>query len=435
MPHQITGARFLAERGFAFLCDAPGLGKTATVITAADAVGAERILVMPPAKVKNSWADEIEMWSTRRLPVEVIEGNVKSLRPGPGWFIASNANLANQQSCLAIAAGAPYDLIVADELRDFHEYQAARTRNLLAADGLWVCGKRFWALDGSPLVNSTSDFYPIFNGPMRGQASWMDFCTFFCAEMRPDTYKGVKPVGLKNAEQLALLLQPHTLRRTLKSVNIVLPPLMIEQTMFDMDPGALQQAMAGLENWTPQYLQQMLETQDELKDPAMARVRHALGLAKVPYVLQRIYALLMDGAGPLVVFFQHTAVQQQLSAHLRTSGVALDVIDGTVTRARGAAAKAAFQAGQLDVLLVQTQAGGMGLTLTRSNRALIAELPWTATAVEQAVKRIHRISQTRPCVAEVMRANGCWLEDALASVVGRKKRASDELMALLTTGA
>ena len=435
MPHQHTAIQFLSERGFAFLCDAPGLGKTCEVIVAADRTGAQRILVLPPAKVKNSWADEIATWSSRSLPVEVIDGNIRQIRQGAGWFIASSANLANEKACYAMRAGAPYDLVVVDEMRDFHEYQAARTRHLLAPDGVWSFGRRFWALDGSPLVNSASDFYPLFNGPMRGNASWFDFCTHFCEEMRRDTYKGIKPIGLKNAQDLADMLRPHTLRRTLESVNIILPPLAVQDHMIELPAGALQQAMAGLEGWTPERVLQAMELDGEMRDPAMGRVRHALGLAKVPGILQRCYELLMAGEGPLVVFFQHSAVMDQLSTQLRACGVRLAVIDGAVSRSKGAAAKADFQAGNLDVLLVQTQAGGMGLTLTRSNRVLVAELPWTSTAIEQAIKRVHRIGQTRACVAEILRVSNCWLEDALAGVVSRKKRASDELMNLLTTGA
>ena len=66
MPHQEVAVPFLAERGFAFLWDEPGLGKTIDAIAAADAVGARKILVVCPAVVRTHWADEFETWQRIR---------------------------------------------------------------------------------------------------------------------------------------------------------------------------------------------------------------------------------------------------------------------------------------------------------------------------------------------------------------------------------
>jgi hypothetical protein len=74
-----------------------------------------------------------------------------------------------------------------------------------------------------------------------------------------------------------------------------------------------------------------------------------------------------------------------------------------------------------------------GLTLTRSHRAVVAELPWTATALFQAIKRVHRIGTTRTCTADVLQAPGCWLDEAMATVVEGKRRAADDLMDRLTS--
>ena len=102
-------------------------------------------------------------------------------------------------------------------------------------------------------------------------------------------------------------------------------------------------------------------------------------------------------------------------------------IDGGIQRRQLVAAETWFQAGKLDALLVQIQAGGMGITLTRSNLAVMAELPWTAAAAWQAIKRVHRIGQTRPCWGAVMTCD-CWLMSVMLSVLSRKKSMSQELL-------
>jgi SWI/SNF-related matrix-associated actin-dependent regulator 1 of chromatin subfamily A len=270
-------------------------------------------------------------------------------------------------------------------------------------------------------------------GAIGSRVSWEDFCNHYC-DMKPDAYLGVKPIGIRNAGELADGLRPFVLRRTIASLGIELPPLVVDRApLAGVDPAAIGHAMAGLEGWTPERLAAALEQQDELRDSALARVRRALGIAKALPAAAHVESILASGEGPVVVFFQHTDVRKAMHAALAAGGRVCSWLDGTVTRAQLVAAVDWFQAGRIDVLLVQTQAGGIGISLTRATRAVIVEMPWTATALFQAVKRIHRIGQTRECLAEVLYAQNCWLEDAMGRIVGVKNKAASDLMALLET--
>jgi len=53
-----------------------------------------------------------------------------------------------------------------------------------------------------------------------------------------------------------------------------------------------------------------------------------------------------------------------------------------------------FQAGQFDVLLLSTGAGGVGLTLTRASRVIVYDPSWNPSEDAQAVDRAYRIGQT-----------------------------------------
>jgi SNF2 family DNA or RNA helicase len=268
-------------------------------------------------------------------------------------------------------------------------------------------------------------------GGLGSHVTWSEFCNHYCT-MVPDAYVGEKPVGIKNTEELAFILKPYIIRRTAESLGIKMPDLSVVRAPIKISENALRYIMAELEGWTPSRLQEALAEQDDLRDSAMSRVRHVLGLAKVDAAAQHIDALVAAGEGPVVAFFQHTDVRQGVFDYLKAAGRRLSWIDGTINRAQLRAAKEWHQAGHLDGLLVQTQAGGMGLTLTRSHRVVVIELPWTATALQQAIKRIHRIGQTVDCTAEILSATGCWLDEAMASVVGVKERASNDLLSRLT---
>lgn len=446
MPHQERAADFLAMRGFACLWDLPGLGKTASTIRGADRASARKVLVVCPGVVKAHWANEFARWQEIERPINLVEGFLTT-PPGDGVTIISHACLADVppapgravrrnigNSFPAIAAGAPYDAIIIDEAAEFRDYNALRARNLWAPGQLASWSRHVWALTGTPLVNSAADLWLLAYGPLQQPIAWFDWCQRFC-EMKPDPYEGQKPTGIKNSEGLAEFLRPHVLRRTLDSIGIDLPSLDIQHRSIPLPPDAMQSVMADLEGWTPQRLQFAMEEKDDFKDAAMSRVRRALGVAKAYPVAVHLHQMLTQGSGPVVVFFHHTDVRKMLFEMLSGQcGFKVSWIDGGVTPKQLKAAQEWFQGGRLDVLLVQTQAGGTGLTLTRANRVVIAELPWTAVALYQAIKRVHRITQTRPCIAEVLRASECWLEDVLASVIGRKHQAAEELLSRLVTG-
>jgi SWI/SNF-related matrix-associated actin-dependent regulator 1 of chromatin subfamily A len=433
-PHQKTAVEFLTLRGFACLWDEPGLGKTPSAVVAAASIQPRRVLVTCPAAVRQHWAREFTRWAGH-LPVQVETGYPACI--GDGVTIVSHACFANSQAYGVIRRGGPYDLLIVDEADAMRSYTAARTRNLFPPppDSIWAFTRRLWCLTGTPVVNSASDLYPLFAVPlgMYDRLSWFDFCSQF-STMQPDSSQGVKSVGLKNAYVLAQWLRPHVLRRTGVSIGLDLPPLTIDTVFLRLPAGEMARAMAGLENWTPDRLAKALEMQDEVRDADISRARHALGLAKIQAVVADLTDMLSDGHGPLVCFFQHTSVRdgiRQLMA--KNPHIRVGVIDGKTTRKNIGAAEAALQAKQLHLLLVQTQAGGVGLTLTASHEVQVIELPWTSTALYQAIARVHRMTQINPCRAKIYQLAGCWLEDVLRNAVSRKQKASADLLGLLTT--
>jgi SNF2 family DNA or RNA helicase len=449
MPHQRTGGDFLANRAFALLADDPGLGKTAQAVHGADLAGCRKILVLAPAAVRSVWAKEFAAWQQIDRPLTVLDGLPKA-PPGLGVTIASHEALAREPGLLCL--GKPYDLIIVDESHAMRDWAARRTRHLyqpmdlqyanrpgdteILHRGAWSWTTRLWCLTGTPVVNSAADLWPMFYGALRQPIAYPDFCARF-AERMALTDSGEKPVGLKNAPELAERMSPFTLRRTLDSVGIKLPSLTMQSQEFALPPETLATLMAGLEGWSPRRLVTALEQNDDLKDKELMRVRRVLGLGKCLAVATYVWEQLTKHAsGPVIVFFYHQDVRAELHRMLHTeSGFRVGVIDGKTTPKQLAATEAAFQNGEYDILLAQIQSAGQGLTLHRSHVCCFAELPWTSTAVWQAAKRISRIGQTAACTATVLKVKDFWLEDVMAGIISKKQQASETLLNLLTSAA
>ena len=411
--HQLQAADFLASNATALLADEAGSGKTGASVRACDLVGARRVLVACPAAVRSTGSWNSRSGATRRSSVKCL------------WFRTSSIALASE----ADLARARFDVILLDELHRLRSFDAKRTARVFGTNGLCMRRTYCWLLSGSPLVNSASDVFPFYHGgclragvvPM----GWLDFVTRFTS-LVDDPWNGVRPVGLRNAPELAAMLRRVFLRRTLPEVGVYLPPLDATRLDVALPEGAIADILAGLDNWTPEKLAEALELRDEIRDAAIMRARRALGLAKAPLVVP----LIEKARKPVVVFYVHRDVRDCFLGCFP----AAPVIDGQTGRKRLGVILDEFAKGLHEVLLVQMQAGGVGLTLTRARDILIAELPWTAADLWQCIKRVHRITQRSDVRATSVVAPDCWLDRVLVSTIERKQRASDGFLELLKNG-
>lgn len=73
-PHQMAGADFLVNSTSALLADQPGVGKTATLLTALSKTTATPAIVICPASIKENWRREAEMWAPHVNPYVVGGG-------------------------------------------------------------------------------------------------------------------------------------------------------------------------------------------------------------------------------------------------------------------------------------------------------------------------------------------------------------------------
>ncbi len=423
-PHQWTGAQFLAPRYAALLADDPGLGKTLQTVLAADLRQANRVCVLcKNGPVKEHWNREFTGNQRIARPWEVLPATPKQI-PRDKSVVVSHVSVTKPDVAFALAAAGPWDLLIVDESDEFRNPQAQKTMNVFSdlPHSLWKYSRAVWTLTGTPQVNSAADYFFLANSIFRPgfpAMAWNDFVRMFTDPVM-DSFTGeLKPKGVKNADYLHRLLSPFMLRRTEADCGIDLPELRVANFPLQVSDRDLRPILAELIGWNPSYMtEEMLETLDP-ESEAMSRVRRALGVAKINPACDYATHLMETGAGPLVLFFHHHDVGDGVFNRL-SNRFRMGRIDRTANETKRLSYVDAFQRGELDILLVQTQAGGSGLTLTRSRRALVLESPWTATALYQAIKRVHRISQTEKVLAEVLFAQGCWLEELMARVVTRK---------------
>ena len=132
---------------------------------------------------------------------------------------------------------------------------------------------------------------------------------------------------------------------------------------------------------------------------ALARLRRAVGVAKIEAACAWIDGALEQGEKPLV-FAHHVDVLDGIENHLRESDVSFVRLDGGTPVATRQDLVDRFQGDEkVRVFLGSMSAAGQGITLTAASQVLITEQAWTPAEMDQAEDRAHRLGQRDTVVA------------------------------------
>lgn len=379
-PHQLSGAKWLADRSRAWLCDPMGIGKTATGVTAAVLRGAARPLVLCTRSAVPTW---------ERTPAALGV---------PAFRIETFGRAIRSEHLAALESYDP-DLVIVDEAHRLRRLESKQTKVCLEIASR---AETVWLLTGTPMPNGPHELY----APMAalwpevmhelGAKSYFDWLKMFCVWKQ--TKFGIKVLGAKNKPLLHELLfgQGRMLRRDYEEAGLTLPPFFWQNEIVE-----------GCK--TPELLKLEEEARTEIEeglDPnpgATSRMRRILGMAKVVPVTELLLDALESGAmEKVVVFYHHTEVGDFIDSSLAGAGHHFYRVDGSTSPSSRKIAESAFQQNPATrVFLGQIQAAGESLTLTAANQVWIVEPSWVPDENEQAAKRCHRIGQHLPVIAKV----------------------------------
>ena len=98
-----------------------------------------------------------------------------------------------------------------------------------------------------------------------------------------------------------------------------------------------------------------------------------------------------------LVFSQSTKTLDIIQRVLKGRARGIGRVDGKVTRKNRQQVVDSFNAhgGPIEVMLISTGAGGVGLTLNAADRVILYDPAWNPASDSQAVDRCYRIGQTK----------------------------------------
>ena len=420
---QKAAIKFIHERNAVLLADDMGLGKTITVIGAINLdERLKKILIICPLSVKNVWKKELAGWQVRNLTVGEAEPDYCPARRFDIFII--NYDIVHKYA--DVLRKIEWDLIVLDEAHYIKSRQALRTRSIV---GFFDRRVRQWTtepiparkkvlLTGTPIMNRPAELWPLVNYLDKNNfGKYDDFVSNYC-DANPDHLDDdQEPRGHCNLDELNRLLKSTVMiRRRKEEVLTELPPK--SRVILEV-PATTQSQIEALKNFqtawetsdhatnieTLEYRCRLaIETKNDNEYALavqklnsaysvaffeMSRVRHQIGLHKVPLVVNHLNELL-ESDQKVVVFAHHKDVIQKIKNNFPES---VSITGDTPVNDRARIVERFQRDPNVRLFLGNLKAAGTGITLNASSTAVFAELDWVPANLSQAEDRLHRIGQ------------------------------------------
>lgn len=422
----------LSELGFGgILADDMGLGKTLQVIAFVLSEKPEKpALIVTPSAITYNWLNEIQRFAPQAR-AKIIDGvraeREEKLSDIQGYdFIITSYPLLRRD--LPIYRDLSFSYFFIDEA------QHIKNPKTMSAKGVKkIVADRYFALTGTPIENTLTELWSIFDFVMRG-------CLY---SHRVFSEKYEKPI-IKDNDQAALSdlrqrIRPFILRRMKGDVLSELPEK-IENTMYaDFEPAQRRLYEAFMASARSE-VSSILETGDSQMRilTLLMRLRQICchpRLFDENYTKESGKLLLLEellssaiGSGHRVLLFsQFTSMLSIIKNRLEQKDIAYFYIDGSTPGAQRTEMANRFNAGEKSVFLISLKAGGTGLNLTGADTVIHYDPWWNPAVMDQASDRAYRIGQTKAVQVIKLAARGS-IEEQIIKLQEKKRSLADGII-------
>ncbi len=475
-PYQRVGAAFLATARAALLADEMGTGKTPQTVRALQLLAAVGESVFPalvvcPASVKRVWATEFTKWApgvrveVPRSGTSAAETAIAGVRNGSTDVLVLNyeslpnvsrlapygsVRLEGCVNCDPLSKRAParcqkerkvanevaWRTVIADEAHRIKEPKTQTTR------ALWSLGDgaefRF-ALTGSPLANTPEDLWSVmrFVSPAEYARKTAFVDRYVLTE--PNIWSGYPDaIGFRADARAELdkFFLPRFIRRPKAAVLPDLPPKTYmrrdvdltgkQAKVYDDMRRALVARLDAGTIYAQNPLMELLRLRQFASAYGEADGVGGMRLSEPSSKLDALEEVLDELGSKQAVVFAESRQLIDLAAARLASGVAR--ITGEVPEEERATNLAAFQAGDVRILLCTIGAGGVGLDMSAADTAIFLQRSFNAVLNTQAEDRIHRIGQESDNVTIVDLVTANTVEDHVLEALATKAAKLEDLV-------
>lgn len=430
-PYQKEGVCRLVK-GSCLLLDEPGLGKTVETVVALRYLKPERVLIVCPKSMVDTWLTELDKWWS--------EGGFERCPTPKSWSALGTGSVRLVVNFEGVKAQGPFDVIVVDEAHKIKNRKAMRS---ILCRSVVRGAKVTWLLTGTPILNRADEIWHLLHMVDRRKfSSYWKFAETWCAQEPCRWSKSgisiLPGVATGKERAFAKMLEPYVIRRTKQEVGLELPPVTRQVHWLEME-----KSQAELHRVIMHAIKvQVSEGKVLTVANVLARTIYARRCAVSPLLVggqcegTKFWALsdLLDSleGQKVVVFSQwteplfkfaekhcgkddHWFLHGQMSERSRTSEIAH------------------WKGAKVGTLFATIETGGVGLTLTEASTAIFLDEPTPPALTNQAIARLDRIGQKKPVTIHFLRCKDSieeWWSDLNGSKTKMVDRINQELSRL-----
>ena len=418
------------------LADDMGLGKTLQVITfvlSEKPKGLGPSLVIAPTSLLYNWKDEVEKFVSH-MKITVVSGSQKTRQE----------QMQDIQDSDIIITSYPLirrDIDIYQEI-DFaycfiDEAQHIKNPATINAKSVkQIKAKGYFALTGTPIENSLTELWSIFDFVMPG---YLLAHTKFVQKYENPIAKNQDSGALK---ELGRHIRPFVLRRMKKDVLKELPEKIETRMSAEMTPEQKKIYVAYLQKARGEIAQEIAANGFEKSQikilAALTRLRQLCchpslfidnfeGDSGKILLLQEIMEDALDSGHRILLFSQFTSMLGIIKQNLEKQNIEHFYLDGSTKAEERSEMVKAFNNGSAKMFLISLKAGGTGLNLTGADMVIHYDPWWNPAVEDQATDRAYRIGQKNMVQVMKLITKGT-IEEKIYELQQKKKKLIDSVI-------
>lgn len=409
-PFQLKDVDILLKKHKCILGNDMGCGKTHEAVRVGMSLPMQKLIICP-ASLRLNWEREILMVDPD-ADIEVIYSNSKKICLKE-WNIIGYPSVEKFYKELEKAH---IQCIFVDEA---HFCQAVsnsgkpNSKRAMAVLRLTATAGWVYPITGTPITNRNKNLFNILqmiNHPLvKRDNAFFTYGKQYCNGTRKKF--GWDFDGNSNSEELHTLIKSYMIRH-LKSE--VLPDLKKQRQSIPLKVN-----LNGYNKALEEYYKSR-NSEDEDKNTILSllmKARMSLAKEKVKDSLDLAENVIQSG-NQVIIATCFTDVVTEAEKHFKDN---ICKIVGGMSDIKKQEAVDKFQKGEVQVMVLNIDAGGVGITLTAAHYMIINDLPWTTGQLTQVEDRICRSGQTADySIIYYMTAMGAVVEEQMVNSLTNK---------------
>lgn len=438
--YQIAGAHMIARLPM-LLWDEPGTGKTITAILGLrerEVAGHPvlPVLVVAPASVVDSWVREMQLWAPQWRTVAWRGTPTQRARMrGTADVYVVSYDTARRDAKDTVAKNSPLialkaNAVVADEAHRIKNHDTAQTR---AVKRLGERASWFIPMTGTPITHHPADLWPslaaLVPGAWPSRERWV---ARYCTSVPADYGESILGLNAAAEEEFRTVLLGQNRRVAKADVLTQLPPKVYSVREVELPPAY----RASYDEFETAMLTELPDDGGELSVmEVLTKINFLSTLACAAADVEYTTEMVWDEELGMEVEKVHTHVHpkapswkvdalleilEEREGHhtivaapskrlimlagetAAAAGYKVGYIVGGQKPAERTANIESFQAGELDLICLTTQAGGVGITLTAASAIVFLMRPYSLVDASQTEDRAHRIGSERHASIDII---------------------------------